>query len=387
MKVAVITPVYPPYSSGMSGMAEEEVNMLEEEGFDVTVFTPSRPGEGKSDERGKIQRLNPIFKYGNGSFIPQFAWKLSHFDIIHIHYPFIGASEILLLWKKLFGGDKRLFVTYQLDLQGEGVVRTFFNLYNSIVTPSVIKCASTVMFTSMDYAESSLFYPLFKKMSCEEKLKLAEIPGPVRTERFHPAEKRIDLLKKYNLKQENKTALFVGSLDRAHYFKGISVLLSAFEIYCRKSGDDKARLLIGGEGDMKSEYMNQAKSSEILREKVVFAGKIPEGELPHFYNLGDFVVLPSIDSSEAFGIVIAEGYASGKPALASDLPGVRSVIVKEETGVLAKPSNNEDLCEKLSFMFNDAPLKEWGENARKRAQRKYDRTVVKEKFVSLFKDL
>lgn len=393
MKIAVITPVYPPYSSGMSRVAEEEVKMLEEEGFDVTVFTPSDASvssvnndDYKNSGAIRVFRLKPFLKYGNGSLIPQFVRHLSDFDIIHIHYPFIGASEILLLWKKIFGKGKRLFVTYQLDLQGKGIVHIFFNLYNSIITPSFINSSSTVMFTSMDYAESSVFYPLFKKNSDKGELKLAEIPGPVDTKRFRPAGKRDDLMKRYNLRTEDKVALFVGSLDRAHYFKGIPVLLSSFEKYCLKSGGSNVRLLIAGDGDLKNEYAKQALDSSVLQERVVFAGRISEDDLPSIYNLGDFIVLPSTDSSEAFGIVIAEGYASGKPALASNLPGVRSVIIKGETGLLSEPSNRDDLSEKLAFMFNKAPLDRWGKKAREIAEIRYSRKVVKEKFISLFRN-
>ncbi|RMF98390.1 MAG: glycosyltransferase family 1 protein, partial [Candidatus Schekmanbacteria bacterium] len=374
--------------SGMSRMAEEEVRMLEEEGYEVTVFTPKDDNLITDiDIAGKVIRLKPFLRYGNGSFIPQFINKLSSFDVIHIHYPFIGAAEILLLWKKIFGRRKELFVTYQLDLQGNGILRGFFNLYNSLITPYVIKSSSTIMFTSMDYAYSSIFSNLFKKMAEEGKLRVVEIPGPVDIERFRTKEKRKDLLKKYNIEEDEKVALFVGSLDSAHYFKGIPVLLSAFEIYCRKFGDKKARILIGGDGNMKDAYIRQAKASEIIRDKVIFAGKVPEEELPDFYNLGSFVVLPSTDSSEAFGIVIVEGYASGIPALASNLPGVRSVIVDGETGTLCKAGDVEDLSSKLAFMFNEAPLIEWGKKSRQIAERKYSRKVVKKKFVSLFEKL
>ena len=290
------------------------------------------------------------------------------------------------LWKKIFGKETPLFVTYQLDLQGEGFIRIFFYIYNFIITPSIINSSSTVMFTSMDYAESSVFYPLFKKNALKGKLKLAEIPGSVDTERFCPAEKRNDLMKKYNLKTEDKVALFVGSLDKAHYFKGIPVLLSSFEKYCRQSGGVNARLLIAGAGDLKNKYMKQTADSTVLKERVVFAGRVSEDDLPSIYNLADFIVLPSTDSTEAFGIVIAEAYASGKPALASNLPGVRSVIVQGETGILSEPSDRDDLAEKLAFMFTEAPLVRWGRKAREIVEIRYSRKVVKEKFLSLFRN-
>ena len=46
-----------------------------------------------------------------------------------------------------------------------------------------------------------------------------------------------------------------------------------------------------------------------------------------------FGVVPS-RQWEAFGLVVLEGYASGLPMLATDMPGLADLVRPEETGLL-----------------------------------------------------
>ncbi|PIR13386.1 glycosyl transferase family 2, partial [Candidatus Falkowbacteria bacterium CG11_big_fil_rev_8_21_14_0_20_39_10] len=65
------------------------------------------------------------------------------------------------------------------------------------------------------------------------------------------------------------------------------------------------------------------------------------------------MVLPSIDQSESFGIVLVESMACGAPVIVSDLPGVRSVFENGVTGFVSKVCNEKDLAEKISYILNN----------------------------------
>ena len=53
--------------------------------------------------------------------------------------------------------------------------------------------------------------------------------------------------------------------------------------------------------------------------------------------------------------VVLEAMAAGLPVVATDVEGVRDVLVDGETGVLAKRESAESLSRKLSWLLNAAP--------------------------------
>jgi glycosyltransferase involved in cell wall biosynthesis len=57
----------------------------------------------------------------------------------------------------------------------------------------------------------------------------------------------------------------------------------------------------------------------------------------------DVLVFPSINMLEAFGIVQLEAISAGIPVIASDLPGVRTLITNSGYGLLSKPGDVNDL--------------------------------------------
>jgi glycosyltransferase involved in cell wall biosynthesis len=241
MRIAIITPVYPPYSAGISRMAKEEVKILEEAGFEVTVFTPrySTPSNSPYFRKAKtggekvvVKYIKPVLKYGNAAFIPQLLWKLRGFDAIHLHYPFLGGASVALLWKKLFGRKIPLIVTYHMDLRGKGIFKIIFYIFTRIVTPIILKSASKIIVTTLDYAQSSVFYETLRGEQLAAKL--VEVPPSVDVHKFQPNKKDENLLKQFNINHDDKVALFVGALDKAHYFKGIPALLAAFELIYKR---------------------------------------------------------------------------------------------------------------------------------------------------------
>jgi glycosyltransferase involved in cell wall biosynthesis len=89
--------------------------------------------------------------------------------------------------------------------------------------------------------------------------------------------------------------------------------------------------------------------------------------------MADVHVLPSINRAEAFGLVALEAAGSGIPSIASNLPGVRTVVRDKETGLLVQPGDAWDLCRALQTLFRDAGFRlRLGEAARARAVSLYN---------------
>ena len=131
---------------------------------------------------------------------------------------------------------------------------------------------------------------------------------------------------------------------------------------------------------MKYFYKNLAEQLQI-ETKTIFAGSAKEAELPDYYALADVLVLPSVDSSEAFGIVLIEAFASGKPVIASNLPGVRSVVEDSVDGYVVIPKNVNDLATKIYAVISDADRAGlMGRAGLEKVQQIYSFEVVKKKF-------
>lgn len=332
MKIAHIVCSYPPYYGGMGAVTFQTVEALAGRGHEVAVFTPQymrkaeiKPAdaleEAKHDEsldslQHTVHRLAPSMSYGNAARLHTLADELDDFDIVHLHYPFFGTANLVRKWKQRHP-DRPLVITYHMDTRSSGWKGLLFSLYAKWYMPKVLAVADKVLVSSLDYAQSSDAASLVSD-------KWVGLPFGVDTIRFAPRDIPLALCEEHGLDPTVPTLLFVGGMDRAHYFKGVDVFLKSL-LLLKKEGIGFQAVLVG-DGDLRAGYMLKAKGYG-LQDHVVFAGRVSDELLPYYYNLARVFVLPSIDRSEAFGMVLLEAMASGVPVLASDLAGVRTVAL------------------------------------------------------------
>lgn len=382
MRIAIITPVYPPYSGGMGTLARDHAEMLARAGHDVTVLTP-RKRSGLAETPGVFVRgLRPLCTYGNAALLPQLFFALDDFDVVHLHYPFLGAAEFVLWWKALAPRRTRLVVTYHMDLVGTGWLSRFFRAYSRRILPDLAEQADKITVTSNDYAQSSLL----AKLPARVLKKIVVLPPSVPNGRFSPNAKEDFLPMRLERNPKERTVLFVGGLDRAHYFKGVPVLLRAFLRLRSRSPEPKAVLIIVGDGNLRPMYERLAASLGI-RDRVIFLGKVLDEELPAAYRLADVVVLPSVDRSEAFGIVLLEAMASGRPIIASNLPGVRTLVAAGKNGLLVPPGDDDALAVAMFSLLTKRSLVQKMGQASRVLARAYTADRIAHRLVKLYRDL
>jgi glycosyltransferase involved in cell wall biosynthesis len=365
MKIAHVICTFPPYKGGMGNVAYEQAKELANLGHEVTVFTPSYSKE-KQDFNFNVVRLKSLIKFGNAAFLPQLIYRLRKFDVVQLHHPFFGATEIVWLAKKL-GLIKKLVVFCHMEFIPKNLFFRFFWLPDRIILKSLLNSSSKVVVSSLDYVRQLSIKKYFEK----NKEKFVEIP--------FGSQFNLPELKE---KKGNKNILFVGALDKAHNFKGVDILLKSFKNVLSKVNDIKLNI-VGG-GDMKEEYIKQAKDLEIIN-KISFSGRVSDEELKEYYSNCDFFVLPSIDSGEAFGLVLVEAMSFAKPVIASNLPGVRTVCRDNENGFLIEPGNMQDLTEKMLKLIKDNDLvNEMGKKSREIVEKEYTWPVHVKKLEEVF---
>lgn len=374
MKVAIVTPVFPPYGGGMGVIAYHHARILTAAGYAVTVYTPDYGRNRPAYPGLSIEYLPPTARYGNAAWLPQIA-RLGNFPLVHFHAPFFGAARGIVEWRRR--GNGRLLVHYHMDLEAPGLRGLAFAWWRNSVLPRLLTVADAVAVPTFDYAWQSALAPQMQR----HLEKYFELPNGVDATRFTPGPKMVPLLERYQLTGK-RIVLFVGGLDAAHYFKGVPVLLEALRYLA-----EDVRAIIVGSGALVPGLRKLADRLQVSG-RAFFAGAASDQELPAFYRSADVTVLPSLTRSEAFGIVLLEGMACGKPVVASALPGVRTVVVDGATGYLAQPGDAGDLASKLRALLDDpAKAAAFGEAGRKRVLERYDWTVVGKQLVAQYRKL
>jgi glycosyltransferase involved in cell wall biosynthesis len=366
MKIAQIVCTFPPYRGGIGNSVYNISENLAELGHEVTVFTPNYHYKDKDEfnppeDKFKVERLNPLFKYGNAAFIPQLLWKLNNFDIIHLHYPFYGSLGPILLIKLLSGRKMKLIIHYHMDSRAKGLKGVFFHLYNILFLPFLVKAAKIITCASLDYVK----YSDLKKYYRIKPDKFRQILFGVNLEQFVTYHDNV------NKQRDNRIILFVGGLDKAHYFKGLKNLLKAFNIVIKDHGLSSTILKVVGQGNLLP-YYKKCVLDLGLGKSVKFYENVGNSKLVDFYNYSDCLILPSINKGEAFGLVLLEAMACSKPVITSNLPGVRSVFKNGREGLLVKPGDIKDLADKIKIILSDKKSAEaMGSAGRKLVEKKY----------------
>ena len=357
MKIAQITPYFHPHIGGVESYVDYLSRYLIKLGHEITVFTAhydkSLPKE--EEYKGmKIIRTKQLMNIFTTPVTPSLKKDLleDQWDMVHTHAPPPLSSYYVAKAKTKAGFP--LVMTYHCDL--EIPLRLFGNfitgLYNISLGKYTLKRTDQVLVTTETYAATS-------RAIWQSHAKV--IPLGVDIERFNPRNKGDKVREKYGLGDE-KVVMFVGRLA---FHKGVNHLIDAAGIY------KKAKYLIVGAGPKESSFKKLAAASPNSKN-IIFTGKVDGKDLPSYYAACDVLVLPSISRLEAFGFVTLEALATGKPVIASDMPGMREVVVDGVDGFLAEPLNPDDIANKIKKLLEDETLRrQFGANGRLKVEERF----------------
>lgn len=365
MRIAHVTATFPPYYAGTGTVVYHNAVGLARLGHEVTVFTACHPpGDHAYPHEITVRRLPVLFRVGNAPLIPGLL-QMNGFEIIHLHHPFIFGAE--MVWAVSQARGIPYVLTHHNDLIGQGLRRYLFAAYSVPSARLVLRGASRFVAVSKDHAAHCRLSPLFRSRWDD----VVEVPNGVDTDLFRIDLDGMPVRRRHGIREDARVLLFVGALDRAHDFKGVDLLIKVFA----ELSDDRCMLLIVGDGDLKVRYEQLARELEVAA-RVRFVGAKSHEELPSYYAAADLVVLPSFPP-ESFGVVLIEAMACGKPIVASNIPGVRSVVCDGENGLLVRPGDSDDLTNKLQQLLADASRgREMGARGRARVEERYAWSVI-----------
>jgi glycosyltransferase involved in cell wall biosynthesis len=181
----------------------------------------------------------------------------------------------------------------------------------------------------------------------EERIRV--VPNGVDPEKFKPTTISDEVREKYGLR-DRQVVLFVGRLIPR---KGLNYLIEAAQNVVKEKPD--AAFVIIGNGPLRNQLAVILERLN-LSDSFLFLGDITDEELPVLYNCADVFALPSIQEGQ--GIALLEAQASGKPAVAFDVSGVKEAVADGRSGLLVERGNSKMLGEAILKLLSDQALSE-----------------------------
>jgi glycosyltransferase involved in cell wall biosynthesis len=350
MRVLIALTYYRPHYSGLTIYTERLAKALAARGHQVTVLTSQFDRDLPREEivdGVRVVRMPVLMRLSKGVIMPSIplrAWKeIRQADVVNLHVPQLDAAPISMLARLL---GRPVVLTYQCDLKlPGGFINWLANLGSDIANRISATMANVIVSTSWDYAENSRFLMRYRK-------KIQAISPPVV---LKPVQRDfIDQVRdKYGIQPEDKV---IGMVARLAAEKGVEYLVRALPRVLEKHPQSRV-LYAGQHQDVMGEEAYAAMLAPLIEElgdRWEFLGLIPDDELTAFFHLCDVLVLPSTNSTEAFGMVQVEAMTCGKPVVASDMPGVRQPVLQTGMGKLFRLMDSESLAQSLIEVL-DAP--------------------------------
>ncbi len=372
-KILLATNDFPPIVSGISTVFYNLFKYMG--GKDITILAPKAKGSKTCDSAYPvkvIRHLMPVgegfaskvFKTVAGSFLLIYYSKKLHIDKIHCGQ-IISNGVGGLLCKRLF------LIPYVVWVCGSETVRLGKNRFMLYLLKRVLDGAERIIVNSEFTREEYLSFGV-------EEDKIAKINPGVDTSLFRPMERSAQLLKKFGLSGK-KVMLTVSRLDER---KGHDMVIEALGDIV-KSAPDAAYLIVGkGREEERLKGLVKRLGFEKL---VVFAGYVPDEELPLYYNLSDLFILPNRITRESrlkgdyegFGIVFLEASACGKPVIGGRTGGAGDAVEEGKSGFLIDPDSKDEIIRVVTELLGDEEMsKKLGSYGRKRAVESFDWKVL-----------
>jgi len=348
MRVLIVLTYFQPHKSGLTVYAVRQAQALASRGHEVTVLTsqydPALPLE-EWDQGVRIIRLPVAFRLSKGVIMPKMpfkAWKLIHeAHVVNLHVPQVDAALIALL-AKLQG--KPVVLTYHCDLKmPAGVINRIAGWAAGVANRISAGLADVIVHNTRDFAENSPFLQDYL-----EKLRVIQPPIIVDPVSLDDIER---FRKHYGIQREDRV---VGMVARLATEKGVEYLVAAMPQILDAQPDVRAVFVgeyenVFGEETYKQKLLPMI---EELGDRWLFTGVVSELDKAVFFHVCDVLVLPSINSTESFGMVQIEAMTCGTPAVATDLPGVRQPVQSTGMGRIVPVRDANALAEAVVDVFD-----------------------------------
>jgi glycosyltransferase involved in cell wall biosynthesis len=332
MKILTVLTYYRPHTSGLTIYAERLAEAFARRGHSVTVLTshfdPDTPAQ-EMRNGVRIVRAPVALRISKGVIMPTFGWLAWKFvaenDVVQLHLPQFDAPGFAARARLL---GKLSVLTYHCDLLlPSGLFNQLVNTVVNFQNTTAALLSNHIVTYTQDYADNSPFLSRFKN-------KLTPILPPVQ---LPPAPKGAVTA----LAEGQQTAQrcpVIGMATRFASEKGVEILLEALPKVLEKY--PQAQVLFAGQHlNVMGEQAYFDRLIPTIRKFEAsgnwkFLGNLSPAQMAAYYPNLDVLVVSSLNSTEAFGLVQIEAMLNNVPCVASALPGVRRPVQMTGMGLV-----------------------------------------------------
>jgi len=304
MRILIVLTYFQPHKSGLTVYAVRQSRALVALGHRVTVLTSqydrALPCE-EWDQGVRIIRLPVAFHISKGVIMPGMLFRA---------------------FRLISDQHKPVVLTYHCDLKmPAGLMNKLAGMAAHCVNWISAGLANVIVHNTRDFAEHSPFLKRYLD-------KLVVIQPPIIVDPVSHAE-TLAFRSKYQISHDH---VVIGMVARMATEKGVEYLVEAMPQVIQLFPNVRV-IFIGEYQNVFGEVSYKEKllpMIDALGSHWSFLGVVSEVDKAVFYNLCDVLVLPSINSTESFGMVQVEALISGTPVVTTDLPGVRQPV--KQTG-------------------------------------------------------
>jgi glycosyltransferase involved in cell wall biosynthesis len=400
MKIVVVTSSYPRFpGDGTAPFVRSLAENLAELGHEIHVLAPYDPAVRKDDHssisvhRFRYVWTNSLCMIGHakslkadvrlrkiaylliplyllcGTFALIRLARKSKFDLVHVHWVLpngpIGAI-----------GARLLHLPLIITLHGSDIFMAKRNPIFRLVARFAFSSASATTACSPELEEHAL-------QIGGKSLDTFLIPWGADPQIFAPrdaTELRIEL----GIEPEEVVVMAMGRLV---YKKGLEYLIRAVH---QIPTTIPWRLVIVGDGDLRGDLERLAQELGI-DSRVLFVGQIPWHEAPHYLNVCDIFVMPSIHDHfgnlDGLPTVILEAMATGKPVIGTNIAGIPLVIRDGVNGFLVPEKSSKHLSSALEQLLTSSDLRaKQGAAGRCMVKQQLNWKQIAQNFQSIFQE-
>jgi glycosyltransferase involved in cell wall biosynthesis len=351
MRILHLYKDYYPVRGGVEGHLRLLAEGLAARDHAVTALVSASGPRGSAHELGGVRVVSAgrLGTLASAPISPSLPLLLARErpDLLHLHHPYPPGDMAALLAARRVP----LVVTYHSDIvRQRRVGRLLAPLFRA-----TLGRARRIIATSPAYIRSSPFLaPLASRCRV--------VPLGVPLERYG----LVDAAEVAAVRARfpGPLLLFVG---RLRYYKGADRLVRAMAHVPARA------VFVGEDATVRRADLERLAAELGVAERVHFVGGQSDEELLAFYQAAQVFVLPSVERSEAFGIVQVEAQAAGLPVVCTELgTGTSFVTQHGRTGIVVPPDDVPALARALrALLASPAMAHAMGEAGRARAAREF----------------
>ncbi|TSD03037.1 MAG: group 1 glycosyl transferase [Parcubacteria group bacterium Athens0714_26] len=356
---------------GVQRLVVDFANFLDREKFDVSVailFSRLDSYFFRDQLKDDVKFTNFSFKniYDTREFFELCRFiKKNKFDVVFTQ---LFVADTVGRLAAFFSHTPVIVTEIQNIITGLGKKFTYTDKLLKYITTACISTTNAVT----EYATKVIKFP---------RRKIFEIPTNLVDKRKF--EKEIDksvLKNELNISPDAKIVINIGRLVVQ---KGQKALLDAIPLILKEKLN--TYFVIVGSGSQEEALKLQAKNLGV-EDKVRFLGS--RLDTPELLRSSDVFAFPSI--WEGQGLILFEAFFSRIPIVASNTGGIPDVVKDNETGILVRPGDADDLAKNILRVLDDP---DFGARLAQTAYEKYkDRNManaikkIENVFIKLIED-